>query len=93
MYTKCEVLRVLLIDEISTASLQVLGTMESHVRRARAGLQWSSDASGEPRDWGGVNLAIFGDWNQLPAVAAKSIFRNPFQKDYSDPEKNVLGMF
>ena len=28
MYTKCEVLRILLIDEISTASLHVLGTME-----------------------------------------------------------------
>ena len=28
MYSKCEVLRMLLIDEVSTASLQVLGTME-----------------------------------------------------------------
>ena len=28
MYTKCEVLRMLLIDEIRTASLQLLGTME-----------------------------------------------------------------
>ena len=93
MYTKCEVLRMLLIDEISTASLQLLGTMESHVRRARSGLQWSSDAKGEPRDWGGVNLAVFGDWNQLPPVAAKSIFRNLFLKGYSDPEKNILGMF
>ena len=93
MYTKCEVLRMLLIDEISAASLQLLGTMESHVRRARSGMQWNSDAKGEPRDWGGVNIAVFGDWNQLPPVAAKSIFRNPFLKGYSDSEQNILGMF
>ena len=93
MYTKCEVLRVLLIDEISTASLQVLGCMESNMRRARSGLAWSTDSNGEPRDWGGVNLGIFGDWLQLPAVAAKSIFRNPFLKDYTETEKYILGMF
>ena len=81
MYTKCQVLRMLLIDEISTAALQVLGVMESNMRRGRSGLAWSTDASGEPRDWGGVNLGIFGDWLQLPPVAAKSIFRNPFLKD------------
>ena len=38
-------------------------------------------------------MLVAGDWLQLPAVAAKSIFRNPFLKDYSAPERSIRDMF
>ena len=81
MYNKCASLRWLIVDEVSTASLYVLGIVQKDLHKAKETSDLAEDEDGVTRDWGGVNLGIFGDWLQLPAVAAKSIFRNPFLKD------------
>ena len=65
----------------SIAALYVLGILEKHTTVARQGLPFACDADGEAFAFGGVNVVIAGDWLQLPAVKAKSIFRNPFLKD------------
>ena len=93
MHNKAASLRRLILDEISTAALSVLGVLEKHLSLARQGMPFATDESGEPRPWGGVNLIVAGDWLQLPAVCAKSIFRNPRLKDYEAVERNVLNMF
>ena len=93
MYNKAAGKRWLIIDEISTAALYVSGVMEKNVRKARQGTEFSTDAAGEGRDWGGVNLIVGGDWLQLPPVRAKSIFRNPFLKDCVSVERRILNMF
>ena len=64
-----------------------------NIRKARQGTDFSTDATGEVRDWGGVNLIVGDDWLQLPPVCAKSIFRIPFLKDYNSVERRILNMF
>ena len=67
--------------------------LEKHTRIAREGLPFAADASGVCYAWGGVNLIVGGDWLQLPAVCAKSIFRNPYEKDYESLERRIINMF
>ena len=93
MHNKAAAIRFLIIDEISTASLYVLGISEKHVTVARQGMFFASDVEENMYPWGGVNLIIAGDWLQLPAVLAKSIFRNPYLKDYETVERRTLNMF
>ena len=93
MHNKSAALRFLIIDEISTASLYVLGVMQKHLTLARQGMPFASAEDGSQFAWGGVNLVVGGDWLQLPAVLAKSIFRNPFLKDYETVERDILNMF
>ena len=93
MHCKATSFRVLLVDEISTAALHVLGLLEKHTAQAKQSTPFAEDASGHLRAWGGVNLVIAGDWLQLPNVCAKSIFRNPFLKDYSTVERRMLDIY
>jgi hypothetical protein len=93
MYLKNMALRWLIIDEISTSPLAVLGTMESKLRRACQRHVHAKDANGDERPWGGLNLLTGGDWLQLPPVKAKAIFKNPFAKDFSPPERRISQMF
>ena len=60
---------------------------------AKQGCDYAADRQGYARDWGGVNLIVGGDWLQLPPVLAKSIFRNPFLKEYTAVEHRILDMF
>ena len=93
LFLKCLNQRWLCIDEISTSSLLVLGIMESNLRKACKRHLHALDKDGSPRSWGGLNLVTGGDWNQLPAVKAKSIFRNPFSRDLVGPEKRISHLF
>ena len=93
MHNKAASLRFLIIDEISTSALHVLGILEKHLTVARQGLPFAEGVDAESHAWGGVNLVVAGDWLQLPAVCAKSIFRNPFLKDYETVERRILNMF
>ena len=92
MHTKAAGIRFLIIDEISTAALKLLGMLEKHTAQARQNLKFTMAQQGQPLHWGGVNLIVVGDWLQLPAVCAKSIFRNPFLRDYATVERNILNM-
>ena len=93
MHNKAASLRFLIIDEISTSALSVLGTLEKHLCIARQGMPFADADHGETHAWGGANLVVAGDRLQLPAVCAKSIFRNPFLKDYETVERRILNMF
>ena len=93
MYDRCLSQRWLIMDEISTGALYILGIMEKHVSKARDGKSFSRDLQDNLRSWGGLNLVCGGDWSQLPPVLAKSIFRNPFKVDYEAPERRILNMF
>ena len=46
MYNKCISLRWLFIDEVSTASLYVLGVSEKNVRKAKEGSAFAESAGG-----------------------------------------------
>ena len=93
MFLKCISKRWLIMDEISAAALFLLGLVEKNIRKGCQGQFYARNAAGEARAWGGLNLVIGGDWLQLPPVAAKSIFRNPFLKDYASPERRIRDMF
>ena len=73
MHNKAAGLRFLIIDEISTAALQLLGTLEKHTAQARQGVKFAMNDQGELLDWGGINLIIVGDWLQLPAVCVRRV--------------------
>ena len=93
MFLKCITKRWLIMDEISAASLYLLGLVEKNTRKGCQGQLYARNAAGDARAWGGLNLLVGGDWLQLPPVAAKSIFRNPFLKDYQSPERRIRDMF
>ena len=93
LFLKCMSLRWLINDEISTSGLVVLGILESNVRKACKRHLHATDTTGNARAWGGLNILTGGDWLQLPPVKAKSIFRNPFLKDYVGPERRMSQIF
>ena len=72
-------LRWLVLDEISTVGLEVLGTLEKKVAQAtRTKGTWKNNGKGEARPFGGLNLILTGDLWQFPPVKATAIFQNPF---------------
>ena len=78
MSTKCKCLRFVIIDEISMVSAEMLGAVESilkKVMRVRSGYKRRSD--GSTRAFGGLNVLFFGDWWQLPPVGGTALFSNP----------------
>ena len=93
MFLKCASMCWGTIDEINTAGLTVLGLLEKHTRKGCRGQLHAKDRQGNERAFGGINWVFAGDWLQLPAVAQKNIFRNPFLKDYLSPEERIKNMF
>jgi hypothetical protein len=99
MYTKCECLRWLLIDEGSSAGCEVLGIMESNLRQHIRDMPDTykmrprKDLSpAECRPWGGLNMLVFVDFWQLPPVLQTAIFHNPFiQQDHK--VTRIMDMF
>ena len=98
MFTKCESLRWILVDEGSSASCENLGIMESNVRtnmrEAADTYKMRPKTKGsptEPRAWGGVNLLLFTDMWQLPPVRQIALFDKPFtQTDHR--VQRIMGM-
>ena len=75
---KCQVLRFLLIDELSMVSAQLLRALEAVVRkvmRVRSGYKRRLD--GSDRAFGGVNVLMFVDLWQQRLVAGSATFSNP----------------
>jgi hypothetical protein len=93
MFLKCAGIRWILIDEISTAGLMILGLLEKTMRKSCSSQLHATDGDGDERCWGGVNIIICGDWWQLQAVMQKSICRNPFLKDCISLEARIRDMF
>ena len=76
---KCQVLRFLLIDQVSMVSAELLAPLEAVVRkvvRVRSGYKRRLDGSDRP--FGGINVLQFVDlWQQRP-VGGTAIFSNPY---------------
>ena len=92
MYLHCAQMRWLVIDEVSSAALQVLGIVERNCRQALARNAWGTDCRKTQRLFGGLNVILVGDYQQLPPVAEKAIFSNPFSESasFTGPEARVL---
>ena len=83
-FVKFQRLRWLIIDECSTAALEVLAALEKHLQDAvRPKNSWKCRKSGAVRPFAGINVLIAGDCWQFPAVKATSIFQNPFRSGQS----------
>ena len=85
MFIKCENMRVLIVDEGSSASCESLSTTALNIRTAtrdfpdtyevRHGIKKTAN---EARIFGGLNVLSFVDWWQLPPVKQTAISENPF---------------
>ena len=83
-FVKFQRLRWLVIDECSTAALEVLAALEKQLLDAtRPKQSWKLRKSGAVRPFAGLNVLIAGDCYQFPAVKATSIFQNPFKSGQS----------
>ena len=93
MYAKTVHMRLILVDEGSTASAEVLAALNSTLQQSvRATGTYARRHDGTKRPFGGINLRIFTDWWQLPPVNATSITQNPGHK-YSNSVQRILAMF
>lgn len=70
-------IRWLVIDEASTASLTLLGLLDSYLRRACSRHPYARRGKLQ-MPFGGINLILAGDLWQLPPVRGKAIFSDPF---------------
>lgn len=91
MFAHCAQMRWLVIDEVSCASLHVLGCLERNCRQALLRSPWGMKANGEAVLFGGLNVILVGDYEQLPPVAERSVFSNPFADSalFSGPEVRI----
>ena len=66
---KCQALRVVIIDEVSMISAELLGALECMIRGAvRKQGTYKKRQNGETRAFGGVNIIMCGDFWQLQPV-------------------------
>ena len=90
MSTKCQCLRVILVDELSMVSAELFGALEYVVRkviRQRGTYKVRPDKS--QRRFGGVNVVAFADFWQLPPVGGTSLSSCPTQ---ASPGLSMDGM-
>ena len=73
-------MRWLVVDEVSTASLVILGLLESYLRRACTRHPYARRRDGVQRPFGGINIVFAGDFWQLPPVRAHAIFPTPSRR-------------
>ena len=99
MYSKCENLRWILIDEGSSASCENLSWTETGVRNATRHAAETykvrpkkGGCTTEERPWGGLNILFFTDWWQLGPVRQTAISSNPFLCN-SGPNQRIHNMF
>ena len=78
---KCQALRVVIIDEISMISAELLGTLQYVVTAAirRQGTYKKRHSDGSTRLFGGVNVIMCGDFWQLHPVSGTFLCSNPVE--------------
>ena len=78
LFRRCINLRWLLIDEISMVSAELLAELQYLVNQAvRIPNTYKKRQDKTFRPFGGINTLLFGDWWQLRAVRATSLFDHP----------------
>ena len=84
--------RFIVIDEVTTCSLTLLGLLDSYLRRACARHPLARDGR-ERRPFGGMNVIFAGDLWQLPPVKGKAIFADPFHGGLTTEEQQIAKIF
>ena len=76
--TTCQLLRWILIDEISMVSAPLFGQLEVSVSKVvrRRNLH-RLDSEGQVRPFGGINMLFWGDMWQLKPVTGLALFASP----------------
>ena len=92
MFSHTAQMRWIIVDEVSCASLRLLGCVERNCRQALLRSPWALNADNQPSLFGGLNVILVGDYEQLPPVAEKSVFSNPFEDRMllNGPEARML---
>ena len=85
-------MRWLIIDEASTVSPGLLGTLDAFLKAACDRHPFAKDGR-RKRPFGGLNIVFAGDLWQLPPVRASAIFSNPFKRRDNSAEQVALCMF
>ena len=94
LFLRCERLRLIFIDEVSTASADDLSVIGDTVRRfTRQQHSWALRSDTVERRWGGVNLVYCGDVWQVRPVCARAIIDNPFRSHTSSAGEAMLATF
>ena len=76
--TKCQALRVLLIDELSMVSAELFGALEYVVKKAiRTRNTYKKRPDGSKRPFGGLNVLLCVDLWQIPPVGGTSFCSDP----------------
>ena len=84
--------RWIVIDEVTTCSLTLLGLLDSYLRRACTRHPFARDGR-ERRPFGGLNVIFAGDLWQLPPVKGKAIFANPYHGGLAAEDQQIAKMF
>ena len=93
LFLKASGIRFIIIDEISTASPELLGLLDAYLRRACCRHPYAC-YNKHKRPFGGINIIFAGDFWQLTPVRSHAIFSNPFRKGiYSAVEQKMFKMF
>ena len=92
LFLKALGIRWVFLDELITASPYLLGLLDAYMRRACCRHQYAK-VRRRRRPFGGVNMALTGDFWQLTPVRSNSIFSNPSVAGYSSEEQKILKMF
>ena len=101
LFENCISMRWLVIDEVSTIPLGLLGTLESFLRTKACTRHpyayRDAHRRGQARMFGGLNLCLSGDLWQLGPVRDLPIFSHPMKKSdgtrYEAGEQRMLAMF
>ena len=68
LYVRNSSCRWLLLDEVSTNSDSLMGDFEAHTSSAARQTRYTRRPDGSERLYGGYNVLLLGDWNQLPPI-------------------------
>ena len=77
LYTRNQLLRWIIIDEMSMVPDELLGIFEHHLTDAAARTRYSQRCDGTNRPFGGYNVMGFGDFFQIPPIPSTASLTIP----------------
>ena len=91
---KRQALRVIIIDEVSMISAELLGALEAVVKTAvRVKGTYKKRSNGERRVFGGVNIVMLGDFWQLHLVSGTYLASDPLLIPAHGLARNAADIF